>query len=353
MSDPRATQGGYWQPREGNPYLHLEGDALEVEDDRDESPQPSLEETRMATAAPLPVPTMHRPKARELPRRSSPYADARPNARPDAYSDALAQGADRGSAHRDRPSAPPMTSAQRLAAAEAARARHDAAGAYGYGYRESIPAPQRPSAAQAPRARQAVPARKLRFWKWYRTLPILVMLVAAAASAAVNYGLFGIREWLYPIHYESAIEDAAEQWGVDPLLVASIIRTESGWNADAISKAGAVGLMQLMPETAQELADRGLVDPSAFSPQNLQDPATNIAYGTAYLAYCLQNTDGLDQAIAAYNAGLGAAQQWASEPSAFEDAIKYPETTSYLERVQSALANYLRIYPDGIGEGHK
>lgn len=178
------------------------------------------------------------------------------------------------------------------------------------------------------------------------------MLIAAGASAAVNYGLFGIRELLYPIHYEDAIEEAAAQWGIDPLLVASIIRTESGWDANAISKAGAVGLMQLMPETAQELAERGLVDPSTFSPDNLDDPLTNIAYGTAYLAYCLQNTDDLEQAIAAYNAGVGAAQEWASEPSAFADAIKYPETTSYLERVQSALENYLSIYPDGIEGGH-
>ncbi len=342
VSAPRHLQGCYWKPNADNPYLGLEGDALE-DDEGEELVAPSSEVTRLASATPLPVPTLRRPEARELPRRSSPYATAHQHA---------PQGAAYGPANQPSPAARPKTSAQRLAAAEAARARHDAGGAYAYGYAPQGPAypAGRPSAAQAPRARRGVPARKLRFWKWYRTLPIVVMLIAAGASFAVNYGLFGIREWLYPIHYEDAIEETAEKWGIDPLLVASIIRTESSWDPEAISKAGAVGLMQIMPETAQELAERGLVDPSAFSPENLEDPLTNIAYGTAYLAYCLENTANVEQAIAAYNAGIGAAREWASEPSAFEDAIKYPETTSYLERVQSALSNYLEIYPDGLGE---
>ncbi len=348
-----SDERGYWHPSAENPYLGLEGDAL---DDDVDAPAPAQSTAPAPTRpsvpaeagveAPLPVPTMRRPAAHEIPRRSSPMAA--PAASSGAVGAAPAGSASSNPYVQPAPYATPTplpTDRDRLARAEAARAAHDARG----GYAPYAPAHAAPAPAAPPRARRSVPARKLRFWKWYRTLPIVVMLIAGFASLVVNYGLFGVRELLYPLHYEDAIEESAEAWGIDPLLVASVIRTESGWDASAISDVGAVGLMQLMPETAAELAERGLVDPSLFDPANLTDPVTNIAYGTAYLAYCVQNTGSLEEAIAAYNAGIGAANAWASTPSSFVESIEYPETTSYLERVLSALGAYTETYPEGVG----
>ncbi len=328
-STPAPKPSGYYTPRPSNPYLAYEGDALDDEEGQDA-------QLPVGAVAPVPVvPTQRRATPREMPRRSSPSAD--PGA-------PLKGTPTQPQAPRQRPGAD-----ERLAAAERARAAHDAQGVYGtYGAYGASPYAPDPYAAAAPRRKRPVSERKLRFWKWYRTLPIVALILAGAVSYVVNAGLFGLREWLYPLDYESAIAQAAEEWDIDPLLLASIIRTESGWDPGAISDAGAVGLMQLMPETAAELAERGLVDPSVFDPENLTDPATNIAYGAAYLAYCLQNTQSLDQAIAAYNAGVGAAQDWASSGSSFLESIAYPETTSYLERVQSALRTYEETYPEGV-----
>lgn len=210
-------------------------------------------------------------------------------------------------------------------------------------------APSGGAASKASASKGPLGRRRLRFWRWFRTVPILLMVLMGALSVAL--GLLpgaAIRHWLYPVHYAQAVQDSAERHGVDPSLVAAVIKSESNWVSTARSGAGAEGLMQLMPATARELADRGIVDGSVYDPDDLSDPATNIEYGTAYLATLLDSAGSTDRAVAAYNAGPGAASAWGGGDSDFRDAIEFPETRLYLEKVTEAYEQYRALYPDGL-----
>lgn len=187
------------------------------------------------------------------------------------------------------------------------------------------------------------------FFRWYRVLPLVAIAVTLAVCLAFDAGPTVLaRTFLYPVSHADQIQESADRHGVDARLVCAVIKCESGWDVTATSSAGAVGLMQVMPSTAESLAEMGVVDASAWDPDNLADPATNIEYGSAYLAYLQDNLSSMDEVVAAYNAGIGTVNQWRSEGGDITDNIKYPETSRYLERVSRAYDGYVRCYPDGI-----
>lgn len=196
-----------------------------------------------------------------------------------------------------------------------------------------------------------IDTRNARFWRWYRALPVL--LVGAALAVSLSTSVLPtqiVRSLFFPINYAARIDDAAQRHGVDAHLVAAVIRCESGWNENAQSSAGAVGLMQLMPDTARSMYENGAVDASRYNPSYLTDPATNIEYGTAYLGYLQSQLGTEDEVIAAYNAGLGTVLQWQEHAGSgsFLDAISYPETRHYVERVSKSYQQYQQYYPEGI-----
>jgi hypothetical protein len=118
---------------------------------------------------------------------------------------------------------------------------------------------------------------------------------------------------------EKMVREAAERHHVDPALVRAVIETESNWNPSAVSRKGALGLMQLIPTTAQRF---GVND--AFNPKQ------NVDAGVRYLRTLLERYNGnLDLALAAYNAGEGAVDRAHGIPS-------YRETRNYVQRVQDA-----------------
>ena len=92
---------------------------------------------------------------------------------------------------------------------------------------------------------------------------------------------------LYPIDYEAYVKQSSISHNLDPYLVCAVIKSDSNWDPEAESNQGAQGLMQLMPETAQDMIAKGLVDGSEYSAGDLNDPATNIEFGCAYLSYLL------------------------------------------------------------------
>lgn len=193
--------------------------------------------------------------------------------------------------------------------------------------------------------------RNARFFRWYRTLPLAIMAFMLALSLGVDYlPLNMVRSLFFPVSYAERIDDAAKRYNVDEHLIAAVIRCESGWNDTAQSTAGAVGLMQLMPETAQNISQMGIVDTNRFDPNELTDPATNIEYGTAMLSYLQKELGSTDEVIAAYNAGLGTVQTWTKDSKGkdFSESITYPETKHYLERVNEALRQYTKYYPNGM-----
>ena len=196
-----------------------------------------------------------------------------------------------------------------------------------------------------------IDTRNARFFRWYRTLPLVLMLCMVLLSVGVNFlPAKLVRSLFFPVTYAERIDDAAARYEVDPHLVAAIIRCESGWNDSAQSEAGAVGLMQLMPDTARTVSGMGVVDTARFNPNNLTDPATNIEYGTALLAYLQTQLESTDEVIAAYNAGLGTVQGWIDAPGSpgIPDAITYPETRHYLDRVNESVRQYAKYYPNGM-----
>lgn len=187
------------------------------------------------------------------------------------------------------------------------------------------------------------------FWCWYRVVPlVLVSVVAIACAILAATPTTLARRTLYPVNHAQDIQASAERHSVDPLLVAAVIKCESGWDENSQSKAGAVGLMQVMPQTSSELARMGLVDSGAYDPSNLLDPATNIEYGTAYLAFLEKNLSSTDQVIAAYNAGMGKVEEWIAQPGELADNITYSETREYLRRVSEAYRGYRDSYPNGL-----
>ena len=193
-------------------------------------------------------------------------------------------------------------------------------------------------------------SRSPRFWMPYRAIPLAALGFLLAISIVFSMlPAHFVRSIVCPVSHQDEIIDSAARHGVDPYLVCAVIECESGWHVATTSSAGAQGLMQLMPDTAQELASRGLVDSATYDPTNLLDPATNIEYGCAYLAWLANQLSSQDEVIAAYNAGIANVQQWGSAGyEDLQDVIAYPETSAYLERVVAMEERYRRYYPDGI-----
>lgn len=153
---------------------------------------------------------------------------------------------------------------------------------------------------------------------------------------------------LYPLAYWETIRVEAERRALDPYLVASIIRQESGFEPTTVSNAGAVGLMQIMPAEAERIGTSGGL--GAITREDLFDPAKNIAVGAAEYAQKLELMSGKHiLAIASYNAGEAAVSSWLErtplvDPDIFVESIPYAETRLYVKTVTRNRSEYRRIY---------
>lgn len=155
---------------------------------------------------------------------------------------------------------------------------------------------------------------------------------------------------LYPRDYAEYVERYAEQYGVPKNLVYAVIETESGFRADAVSPAGAVGLMQLMPVTFEWLTEYQLRE--NLPSRKISDPEVNIRYGVFYLRWLYDRYSHWTEACAAYNAGHGNMDAWLKDADRTDgsgrlriDAIPLDETRDYVAKVQSACEIYERLYP--------
>jgi soluble lytic murein transglycosylase len=173
--------------------------------------------------------------------------------------------------------------------------------------------------------------------------------VVVALGLATFLFLRGPAFWqrvYYPLHYQAQIAESAARHRVSPYLVAAIINAESSWKPGTHSSAGAIGLMQVLPSTARDLARRGTVDELRYPPDKLSDPAVNIEYGTAYIRYLVGRYHEIQTALAAYNAGLRHADEWARKGGDIRTAIEFPETKHYVLRVSRGRERYQALYPD-------
>lgn len=145
-------------------------------------------------------------------------------------------------------------------------------------------------------------------------------------------GLIGLRI-LFPLDYREEILEWSAVHDLEPAWVASVIRNESRFRLAVVSPAGAIGLMQIMPETGAWIAEQ--VSLSDYSLAHLTNPASSIQMGTWYLRYLLDRFSTVDGALMAYNAGPTNAESWDGN---LERA--FPETQKYIRRVHLSLPIY-------------
>jgi soluble lytic murein transglycosylase len=162
-------------------------------------------------------------------------------------------------------------------------------------------------------------------------------LLALTAVLAVAAGVFLVVNetsppWYerirYPLRYQQIVRSHAHNYDLDPALLAAVIYQESKFDAHARSRSGAVGLMQLTPETAKGIALR--TGGSAFRVEDLDDPEINVRYGSWYLRHLFEKYGDERIVLAAYNAGQGNVDRWRSEAK----EIQFAETRAYVKRVE-------------------
>ncbi|MFC0329113.1 lytic transglycosylase domain-containing protein [Paenibacillus sepulcri] len=160
-----------------------------------------------------------------------------------------------------------------------------------------------------------------------------------------------MNRWMYPIHYQSDIKISSVNYGLDPHLVAAIIRVETNFSNNKVSKKGAIGMMQLMPETADWIVQKGKF--SNVTQAAIASRADiSIEIGSWYLNSLLQQFKGNTYAVvAAYNAGPGTVNRWMSEGTwdgklETVDKLPYGETRHYVQRVIYYYNKYKKLYPE-------
>lgn len=173
---------------------------------------------------------------------------------------------------------------------------------------------------------------------------LVVFALVALLSALAAPDL--VRQVTHPLEYEAEIRASATEFGVEPSLVAAVIKAESRFDPEATSSRGAYGLMQLLPETARFVSERTGIS------GDYRDPETNIRIGTRYLSYLQSRYDG-DQrlALAAYNSGEGRVDRWLSRGD-FDVSrdIPFAETHDYVRNVTESQKVYEDLYGENLDQ---
>ncbi len=157
-----------------------------------------------------------------------------------------------------------------------------------------------------------------------------------------------LRQLLYPLPYRDLIVRESERWGIDPLLLAALIREESKFDPRAVSGASARGLAQFVLPTANRLAQQ--IGIENLRARDLHSPSVSIALGAAYMAeLASQFGNGAHLVLAAYNAGEDQTRVWRSycystEPEEFFSKVGFPQTRSYLRKVLTSREQYAQLY---------
>lgn len=173
-------------------------------------------------------------------------------------------------------------------------------------------------------------------------LAAAVLALSVLSAVAVN----SFVKRSHPIRYEKLIYKYAEDYGVSPVLILAVIKTESDFDPEAISSAGAKGLMQITDETFDWLMTK---TGEKLDTELLYDPDTSIKYGSFFLKMLLDEFQVTDTALAAYNAGRGRINGWLADSSLSPDGktlsyIPISETRYYVYKVNNAIKMYESLY---------
>ena len=189
-----------------------------------------------------------------------------------------------------------------------------------------------------------------RFLAPHRLWIAAVVVVLAFVALIAARGPAWIQRLYHPLRYEAEIAQASRRHGLDPYLVAGVMVSESGFDPEIVSRAGAVGLMQVLPSTAEELSRSGEVHLDADASQ-LTSPSVNAEFGAAYLGQLMRRFEDTRTALAAYNAGPATVAKWLQRPGGgkitYAD-VAFPETKRYVKRVLREAHYYKLLYPEAF-----
>lgn len=176
-----------------------------------------------------------------------------------------------------------------------------------------------------------------------RKIAVIILLLIFLLFFEQLY--FLILKQLYPLKFADSIKKYSQQINVDPYLICAIIKSESNFNQYAVSRKGAIGLMQLSPATAKWVAYKLRLE---YSIEKLYDPNYNILIGTWYIKYLIDYyKNDIRLAVAAYNAGMTNVNKWLyqKDKNTFDvDEIPFKETNHFVRRVFKSYEVYKKLY---------
>ena len=176
---------------------------------------------------------------------------------------------------------------------------------------------------------------------------VIVLLLALAAGIATLWVFIEDRilEKTHPLPYYDTVQTYAAEYAVPEEVIYAVMNTESSFKSDAVSPKGAIGLMQITPDTFTWLCSKSGDDDS--SPERLYNPETNIRYGTYFLSLLYTEFGVWDTVFAAYNAGRSRVGEWLKDSAHNQNGrivdIPYPETAAYVEKVNRAVVIYKKL----------
>ncbi len=181
-----------------------------------------------------------------------------------------------------------------------------------------------------------------------------LIIFIAVIAVIIIYGDKISKTYMYPKQYADIVRKASKEYGVEENLIYSIIKVESNFKADASSKAGAKGLMQVMETTAEEVSEQ--IEIENFNVEMLYQPEINIKIGTKYFSTLLKKyNDNVNIALIAYNAGQGNVDKWLENKTITYDTeslknIPFEETNVYWQKVVREYNSYNIIYKENLEE---
>ncbi|MDO4595138.1 MAG: lytic transglycosylase domain-containing protein [Tissierellia bacterium] len=184
---------------------------------------------------------------------------------------------------------------------------------------------------------------------------IIYILVAVVISFCISFGVIYYQTSRESIKYQDKIQKYSEEYNMDPLFIASIIKVESGFHNSATSSKSAKGLMQIMDDTASHIAEIEGID---YLPDKLDDVDYNLNLGTSYIRYLYDYYGNYDLALAAYNGGIGNVDSWLNDGilernNPDTDNIPIKETREYVRKVNSNYSVFKTFYKDKLPEESK
>lgn len=180
-----------------------------------------------------------------------------------------------------------------------------------------------------------------------RRTTVIICIIALAVFAIISiFSVNAIKKSFYPREYEDIVSQYSSEYSVPEPLIYAVIKCESDFRQNAVSSAGATGLMQLMPDTFDWISNLcGDGEPIG----EITDPNANIKYGTYYLSYLYNRFGNWETAVAAYNAGHGRVTNWLKDSRYSDDGvtlkeIPIKETEKYVKKVTDSEKQYKKLY---------